>query len=150
MLKCCQMKLTRKLSKKVFFISQLLILIFGLIFIGGLYYILNIQYEEPNRPFLAGPVTTPPKSLRLDLDQPEPDILSYSPSIIVSGKTGPSREVLIFTDTDDLVIKSKADGSFSTVLNLDEGVNKITAVVFDATGDFRSAERIVYYSKEKI
>lgn len=150
MLKWYQMKLTRKLSKKVFFISQLLILIFGLIFIGVLYYILNVQYEEPKRPFLAGPVTTTPKSLRLDLDQPEPDIISYAPSIVVSGKTGPSLEVLVFTDTNDLIIKSKPDGSFSTVLNLDEGINKITAVVFDPTGDSRTTERIVYYSKEKI
>jgi len=142
--------LNKKISKKFFFISQLLILVFGLIFIGGLYYILNIQYEEPKRPFLAGPVTTAPKSLKLDLDQPEPDSLSYSSSVVVSGNTSSSREVLIFTENNDLVVKSKADGSFSTVLDLKEGVNKITAVVFDSRGEFRSAERTVYYSKEKI
>ena len=144
------MKLGKKLTTKHFILSHILILIFGLIFLGGLYYILNIQYQQPKNLFLNGPVTTPPKTLRLELDQPDQDSLSYSASIIISGKTGPGKEVLISTDSDDLVIKSKPDGSFSTILNLDEGVNKITAVVFDTTGAFKSSERTVYYSKDKL
>ena len=144
------MKLSTKLSTKHFILSHILIFLAGLIFLGGLYYILNIQYQKPKGLFTGGPVTTLPKSLRLDLDQPDQDSLSNSESIIVSGKTGPGKEVLISTNTEDLVIKSKVDGSFSTLLNLDEGVNKITAVVFDTTGDSRSTERTVYYSKEKL
>lgn len=140
----------KKLSHKSFIISQVLILTLGLTFLGGLYYILNVQSPQPKNAFLAGPVTTAPKSLRLDLDQPDQDSLSYSSSIVVSGKTGPGSTVLISTETQDLVIKVNSDGSFSTVLNLDEGVNNITTVVFDATGESRSAERSVYYSKEKI
>ena len=111
---------------------------------------LNIQYQRSTQPFLNGPVTTPPKTLRLDLDNPADDSLSFQSSVIVSGQTAPLKDVLIFTDSQDLVITSKKDGSFSTVLDLAEGVNKITAVVFDATGDSRSAERTVFYSKEKI
>ncbi len=145
-----QRKLSTKLSTKHFIIAHIVILLAGLIFLGGLYYILNIQYQKPKGLFVGGPVTTTPKSLRLDLDQPDQDSLSYSESIIVSGKTGPGKEILISTETNDLVIKSKPDGSFSTILELDEGINKITAVVFDSTGDFRSAERMVYYSKEKL
>lgn len=110
---------------------------------------MNIQYQKSKDLFLNGPVTILPKSLRLDLDQPDQDTLSFSNSIIVSGTTGPKKDVLISTDTNDFVIQSKADGSFSTVLNLDEGINRITVVVFDLTGDSRSAERTVYYSKEK-
>lgn len=144
------MKLNQKLSTKHFILSHILILITGLVCLSGLYYILNIQHQVSANPFLNGPVTTPPKSLMLNLEQPDQDILSYSSSIVVSGKTGPSKDVLISTGNDDLVIQSKLDGSFSTILNLDEGVNKITVAVFDATGDFRSAERTIYYSKEKI
>lgn len=144
------MKLGERLSTKYFVLSNILILLIALIFLGGLHYILNIQYQKPDQPFLEGPVTTPPKSLRLDLDQPDDDTLSYQSSLIVSGKTGPLMEIVISTDTQDLVIKSKLDGRFSTVINLKEGVNRITAAVFDTTGDFRSAERTVYYSKEKI
>ena len=110
----------------------------------------NIQYQKPKDLLSNGPVTTLPKSLRLDLDQPDQDTLSFSSSIIVSGTTGPKKDVLISTDTKDFVIQSKVDGSFSTVLNLDEGINRITVAVFDTTGDSRVAERTVYFSKEKI
>lgn len=140
----------KKIPGKHFILSQILILIISLVFLAGLYYILNIQYQPSSKPFLHGPVTTPPKTLRLDLDNPGDDSLSFQSSVIVSGQTAPLKDVLIFTDSQDLVIVSKKDGSFSTVLNLDEGVNKIKAVVFDATGDSRSEERTVFYSKEKI
>lgn len=151
MLKCFGiMKPAKKLSAKQFIISHLLILVVGLMFLFGLYYILNIQYQSSSNPFLSGPVTTAPKTLRLDLDHPDDDSLTHSSSIIVSGQTAPLKEVLIYTDSQDLVITSKKDGSFSTVLNLDEGVNRIVAAVFDATGDTKSAERTIYYSKEKI
>lgn len=144
------MKLNKKLSVKQFILSHILILITGLIIIGALYYILNIQYKQPDNPFLAGPVTTAPKSLLLDLDQPDDNLLSYQSEVLVSGKTGALKEVLISTDSEDLVIKSKQDGSFSTEINLDNGVNRIMAVVFDSNGETRSARRTVYYSKEKI
>lgn len=144
------MKLNKKLSTKQFLISHFLILLVGLVFLSGLYYILNIQYQKSSNPFLNGPVTTPPKTLRLDLDHPDDDSLTFQPSIIVSGQTSPNKDVLIFTDTQDLIITSKKDGSFSTILNLDEGVNNITAAVFDSTGDSRSAQRSIYFSQEKI
>lgn len=144
------MKLTQKLTTGQFIITQGALLIFGLIFLGSLYYILNIQYQPPRDRFAQGPVTTPPKSLRVDLDQPDEDALFLQPDIIISGQTGPNLEVLIMMDSSDVVIKAKADGKFSTILKLDEGVNNIRVVVFDSTGDSRTTERMVYYSKEKI
>lgn len=86
----------------------------------------------------------------LNLDQPDDNSLTFQSSIIISGKTAPGTEVLISTDTNNVVIKSKQDGSFSTVLDLDEGENRVTVIVFDTTGDSRSSERTVYYSKEKL
>ncbi len=112
------MKLGQKLTTKQFILSHFLILTVSLIFLAGLYYILNIEHQKPKNLFLNGPVTTLPKSLMLSLDQPEDNSLSYSSSAIVSGKTGLSKDVLISTDTDDFVITSGRDGSFSTVLNL--------------------------------
>jgi|SRR3989344_8493016 len=144
------MKLRKKLSTKHFIISLLFILLAGLLFLFGLYYILNIQYQKSSDPFQNGPVTTAPKTLRIDLDHPDDDSLTFQSSVIVSGQTAPQKEVLIFTNSRNLVLTSKKDGSFSTVLDLDEGVNNITAAVFDTTGDSKSAQRTVYYSKEKI
>ncbi len=143
-------KFNKKLSTKQFILSHLLILTFSLIFLAGLYYILNIQYQQPKNLFLRGPVTSMPRSLILDLDQPNDNSLTFQSSIIVSGKTAPAVDILISTDSDDLVVKSKPDGSFSTILELDEGVNIINVIVFDATGNSKSTQRTVYYSKEKI
>ncbi|HBQ50461.1 hypothetical protein A3B42_03085 [Candidatus Daviesbacteria bacterium RIFCSPLOWO2_01_FULL_38_10] len=143
------MKLTRKLSSKAFYLSQSLILIFGLIFLSGLYYILNSPQNNSSYT-TRGPVTILPKSLRIDLDLPEENLLTFQPSVIVSGNTLPFTQVLITTDSQDLVIESKKDGSFSTVIKLDKGVNNLTAVVFGQNGESKSIERTVYYSKEKI
>src|SRR3989344_1923832 len=108
------MKLTKPISAKSFILSQLLILTAGLIFLFGLYFILNIQHQRPTGAFLNGPVTTLPKTLKLDLDHPQDDSLTFEDSILISGKTAPLKEILIYTDSQDLVIKSKGDGSFST------------------------------------
>lgn len=145
-------KIFKKLSTKHFILSQLLILLVSLALLAGLFYIVHIQYQKPTKLYSAsgGPVTTPPKSLRIDLQQPDDDALTFQSSIIVSGKTAPNSEVLIFTDAYDLLLRSTSNGTFSTVIKLDEGVNKILAVVFDVTGDTRSSERTVYYSREKL
>lgn len=144
------MNLTKRIPTIYSVLFLILISIFGLGSILFLHYTFNIQYQESSEPFLKGPVTRAPKTLRLDLDQPDEDSLIFEDSIIVSGQTSPHKEILIFTDSQNLVIKSKSDGSFSTVLDLDEGVNKITVAVYDQGGDSRSAERIVYYSEEKL
>lgn len=144
------MKLRKKLTTKQFIISHLVILILGLLFLFGLFYILNIQYRRSSDPFSGGPVTTAPKTLKLDLDSPNDESLVFQSSVLISGKTSPSKDVLIFTETQNLVLSSKKDGSFSTTLSLDAGENNITAVVFDQTGDFRFVERLVYFSKEKL
>lgn len=144
------MQLRKKLSTKQFILSQLLILIVSLSFLAGLYYIVNIQYQKPPKVFENGPVTALPKTLQLDLDQPDDNSLTFQSSIVVSGQTAPKLNVLISTDINDTIIQSKPDGSFSTVLDLDEGVNQITVVVFDPTGDSKSIKRTVYYSKEKL
>ncbi len=144
------MKISKKISPKQFIISQILILTISLSFLFGLYYILNIQYQASSDPFLYGPVTSKPKTFTLNLNQPADETLYFQSQILISGKTAPGSEVLISTDTDNLVIKSKPDGSFSQSLNLDEGVNNIKVVAFDQTGDTRETEKVIYYSKEKL
>ncbi len=151
MLKCLlPMKLTQKISQKHFIISHLLILIVGLIFLGGLYYILNIRYQASSKPFSAGPVTNLPKTLSLNLDHPDDNSLVYQSTTLISGTTIPNEDVLIYTDSQNMVIKSKKDGSFSSTLDLSIGENKVTVMVFDNTGKSKKEERMIYYSKEQL
>lgn len=144
------MKFNKKISPKYFIYSQIVILILGLLFLGGLYYILNIQYQRSNNPFVNGPVTSAPKTLKLDLDYPDEESLVFTSSILISGQTAPFKDVLVYTDSQDQVVKSKPDGRFSLNLKMDEGENKITVAVFDTNGESKSVDRTVYYSKEKI
>lgn len=144
------MKFNRKLSTKQFTLAILCILIISLSFVGWLHYLVNIEYQPPKNPFLRGPVTSAPKSFRMDLDQPEDNSLTFQPTILLSGKTTPLSDILVSSQNSDLVIKSKSDGSFSTILNLDEGENNIEVVIFDAQGESRSDTRTVYYAKEKL
>lgn len=143
------MKLTQKLSPRVFFLSQAMILFLGLIFLGSLYYVLYAPNNSESS-ITAGPVTTLPKSLRIDLDQPDDNLLTFASSLVVSGNTLPNLRILISTESQDSVVESKKDGSFSTVVKLEEGINNLTVVVFDAAGESKQIERTVYYSKEKI
>lgn len=140
----------KKLTLFQFFLSQIIVILFGFMVIGGIYYVLNVWHQPSLKPFEAGPVTTPPKSLLLNLDQPEDNTLSFVSSILISGKTSPTKEILVMSDSQDKVIKSNQDGSFSSEIRLNEGENKITVVVFDMLGESRTSERTVFYSKEKI
>lgn len=142
--------LLKKIPPKYFVLSQFALLFFGLIFLFGLHFLVNVQYKVSDNPFLAGPVTSKPKSFTLDLDQPMDDSLVFNQQILISGKTGPNMEVLISTQTQDLIIKSKTDGSFAQSFDLDEGVNNLKVVAFDKEGDSREESVSIYYSKEKI
>lgn len=144
------MKLQKKISPGYSYFLLFLILLVGLVFLSGFYYIINIQHQKKQTPLSNGPVTTLPKSFLFNLDQPDEDTLSFSSTIIVSGKTEPKKDVLISTEDQDFIIQSKENGSFSTVLSLAEGVNNITVAVFDSKGSSKIAKRTVYYSKEKI
>lgn len=143
------MKLNQKISTKLFIVSHILILICGLIFLGWLYYILYLTdytpqiFSQSERVF-----TQKPKSLLLDLNQPE-DVLIFEPSILISGKTNPNTDILIMTDSAEVITKSKKDGNFSSVVDLSEGITRIVVVAFNSD-ESRSSERSVYYSKEKI
>lgn len=141
--------INRKISQKTFIIVSLILFIFGLIYIFALYYILYLEYPQI-KPFERGPVTTAPKTLYLELEQPDHDVLLFESSIIVSGKTSPFLDVLIYSDSEDTVIKADKNGNFSTVFNLDAGINQIAVDVFDTKGDRKSDTRTVYYSEEEI
>lgn len=145
------MKLNQKISPKFFIISHILILLLAILFLGWLYYVLYWGQKPPTLSQLGEKLfTQKPKTILIDLDQPDEDSLVYDPSILISGKTTPNTDILIMSDGEDLIVRSKADGNFSVSLDLSEGVNKISAVVFETSGEARLSERLVFYSKEKL
>ena len=143
--------MNKQLSNKTFVISQLLILILGLAFIFGLNYLMNpISKAAKSTSLSEGPVTSTPASLTLEVGSPDDELLVFNSNLIINGKTLQKLNVLISSDTEDLVVVSKSDGSFTADLTLSPGVNEISIVVFDDKGDQREIRRTIYYSKEKI
>ncbi len=114
-------------------------------------YILNIQYQAAKPYSLGnGPVTTAPATLTLEVSSPDDNSLTFQSAVLVSGSTSPNLPILISAQSQNVVVQSKFDGSFSTVINLEEGVNQIKIVSFSPTGDQRSVDKTIYYSKEKL
>lgn len=143
-------KMNKKLSTKTFIISQILIVIIALYLIGWLAFYLNYQ-EKPAKKFSMGaPITSEPASLTLDVTTPDDDLLVFDKEIEISGKTGPNMFVLISSDSNDLVIQAKQDGSFSSNFKLDSGINDLKVIAFDKNGDQKEVQRTVYFSREKI
>lgn len=145
------MAMSKKLSTKTFLISQFLILIFGIAFIFGLNYLMNPFTKVAKTTTLSGgPVTSTPASLTLEITAPDDELLVFNSNLIINGKTLPKLNVLISSATEDLVVESKSDGSFTADLTLALGVNEISIVVFDEKGSIREIKRTIFYSKEKI
>ena len=142
------------LSTKTFIISQMLILILGLIYIGSLYYIINIKdlpvTARSKSPFSILPVTKQLTVLDLELDQPDDEILVFDSMVLISGRTFPNTEVLVASGEKDLIVTSNEEGSFSTSFELEEGVNLIQVAVFSQTGDPKIIEKTIFYSEEEI
>lgn len=139
------------ISPSIFFLIMFLILIGSL---GGIF-ALNIQLNsdlQSSKLYSAanGPLTSAPTILSLEIQQPINDTLTFEPSTVISGNTSPNATVLISVGDNNKVIQAQADGSFSTLIDLTEGVNQIITAAFNQNGDEKQIERTVFYSKEKI
>lgn len=143
--------MNKVLPTSIFIFFVIFLLISGLIGV----FVLNLQINPKNKHTqlyspTGGPITSAPSILTLQLQSPEDNTLTFESSIVISGQTTPNATVLISSNNKNKVISSEFDGSFSTVIQLDEGVNKISTVSVNQSGDQKSIEQTVFYSKEKI
>jgi hypothetical protein len=145
-----------EISTKTFLLSHLALLIFGLIFLSGLYYILNdgiffcCKTSGGLQNYL--PVTKKPSSIELNITAPEDEQLLYEKSIVFKGKTTPLAILLLtnLTTDENLGFEASNKGDFSKVVTLNEGLNEFTITAFDSEGNKKSEARTVFYSEEKI
>jgi hypothetical protein len=138
----------KHLSFGQFLVSQFIIILLAVMFIGGMYLILN-PLKPTIDPFKS-PVTQAPVSLYLDINNPENESVSFDQSIILSGKTTPKASIIISSADYDLGVDANEFGDFSTVFPLAVGPNQIHIQVFDSMGNTKSVVRSVYYSQEKL
>lgn len=143
----------KELSTQAFIVSHFLIFLVSLIFLGGLYYMLyDVELPFAPKSIIKNyrPVTTTPSSFNLELNNPEPDLLVFDSSIVISGKTSPQSSVIISVNEADLALQSNSNGDFSKVVALLPGLNRITVDAFDSQGNTKEVVRLIYYSEEKL
>lgn len=140
--------LMTELSFGHFVSSMVLILVSGLIFLGGVYYLINKDSLFKGPKYL-GPVTMAPISLYLEVSSPETDLFVSSSTVVVSGKTIPEATVAIVSQSNDLIFSANEVGEFSKVFSLEKGLNKIMISSYDNKGNLKSENVDVYYGEEE-
>ena len=138
----------KELSSRAFVISMSFVLLFGLSFIGGLYYILNQDLLSNSISYI--PVSKEPTSFSLEINSPEDDLLSFDQNIVISGKTAPQATVIIINGDSTIGFDAGNKGDFSKVVTLAEGPNSLNISSFDKTGATKTVVKNLYYSKDKL
>lgn len=150
--------MNRKLSFKSFLLYQAVIFIFSLIFLGGMYYLLN-EGDFPcckqkdflkSRWVLQGPLTKEPLNFNLEISNPDDNTVVFENTVSVSGKTAPKATVIISSNTHDIGLNADNKGGFSKIMDLSSGPNTLTITAFDPSGSSTSEARFIYYSEEKL
>lgn len=137
-----------------FIISQLSILFFALIFLAGMYWILNnstLQTRIAESGYL--PVTLKQSSFGLEVSNPDDELLTFSNSLVVSGSTSPKSSVIIAgagTTNHYDAVEADNEGKFQRTITLAPGLNIVEISSFDSNGNSKTVTRTIYYSLEAL
>lgn len=139
----------RKISTTSFVFSMLVILILGFAFLIVLHFYVNpkqipVTFQDYQ------PVTSLLVSLTLDLSNPDDNLLVFDSSVLVSGKTVPGTLVLITANDQNQLLTASSDGYFSQTVKLQSATNQLSISAFDSLGNYKSEQRTIYYSEEKL
>lgn len=86
--------------------------------------------------------------LLLVVDEPNDELVTEKRTISVRGKTDPENTVIISTNQEDTVAKPTSNGSFSTTISIDTGINKVVIKAIAPDGKQRDMIRTVSFSPE--
>lgn len=141
--------MSKNMSTTSFIFAMLIILILGSAFFLALHFYLNPK-QIPVTFQNYQPVTTLPVSLTLDLSNPDDNLLVFDSSVLVSGKTVPGALVLITANDQNQTITASPEGYFSQTIKLSPQVNQLSISAFDNLGSYKSEQRTIYFSEEKL
>jgi len=96
------------------------------------------------------PVSTSPKSMKIELQNPDDELLVFDKTVVVSGKTSPKAAIVITNGQSHVGTDADTGGHFQKVVDLTPGVNQIIVQAYDTEGNTKSDSRMVYYSEEKL
>lgn len=146
-------KINTPMETHHFIFSQLGILIAALLFLGGMYWVLNSDDFRTQVVDKYLPVTVKQASFGLELNSPDDELLIFSNSVLISGKTGAKASVIIAVagNTDHFdAVQADNEVKFQRTVMLSPGLNSIEISSFDGGNNSKTVTRSVYYSEEKL
>lgn len=138
--------------KKEKIILSLATLFIGLtVAIVGFYIYESTRALSPkeNKPLTKAVVRPTPKSgFFLSVDKPTDEEVFDKRIITVSGKTTPKTTILVYTQTSEQTAVSSNNGSFSTTITIDNGVNYLLVTAISSLGEEETVARTVSFTSE--
>ena len=141
--------MSSNMSTTSFIFAMLVIFILGSTFFLALHFYLNPK-QIPITFQNYQPVTVLPVSLTFDLSNPDDNLLVFDGNLLVSGKTVPGVLVLITINDQNQLLTASTDGYFSQTVKLQPTVNQLSVSAFDNLGNYKSEQRTIYFSEEKL
>ena len=122
----------------------------GLIVASSLFYF----YRQKETPKLGETQPTPEVSLpngkvSIEIETPQEGAVAGDKNIEIKGRTLPNSIVVLTTSTDDFVITSDENGTFTKTITLVDDENIITATAYSDSGTSETKEIIVTYNTEE-
>lgn len=100
------------------------------------------------------PVTSKPTTFNLEIKNPEDELLTFSKSVVVSGKTSAKSTVIISVEGTNTTtfdgFEVNSSGDFQKTVGLSPGLQTIEISSFDPSGSYKTVTRTVYYSEEQL
>lgn len=136
--------------KKLF--TYIFVLIIGISFaLGGFFLYQQSKIIKPSKIkkiILESPSPAPSSSIFITLSKPNDEEVSTTRNLTISGKTIPNAKIVVLTTTTQEAGVASGDGSFSTIIILDEGENIIEVSAVAGNGETAKIKRTVIYSTE--
>lgn len=140
-----------------FFFSRAFIFFLPAVFLialaiaGGWYFFFaNQGFSKSDTPVFSNPVTLERQTISLSLSGPDDEALVFDPNLLIQGTSSPQAVIILSWNGNNKAVEAGSDGSFSSTIKLQSGVNNLKVTAFDKSGENREEDRIIYYSTEKL
>lgn len=89
-------------------------------------------------------------TILVTVDKPENEKIIDTSSVTVTGKTNQGNTIFLDTDAETQIATVSGDGTFSSNINLNEGINNIIITAYSSNGDSLEKNLVLYYTPEKL
>ena len=110
----------------------------------------SVIHPQPSLEQTYSPVSEEPKSMSLEINNPDDELLVFDKTLVVSGQTTPSSTIIIDNGKSDWTVQANNQGNFSQVIDLNAGINEVNIFAFDPQGNNKADSRTIYYSEQQI